>query len=179
VSAVVAPHTPWAFDDAVADGVDALAPLYALAASTTPPTFINLDMEEYKDLDLTIAVFTRLLERPELRSYSAGIVLQTYLPDALGAMTHLQQWAAERVAGGGAPIKVRVVKGANLPMETVDAELAAGDLGVEEGHRRLVQGGPRLRPAARAHPGRTGGGGGAQPVRRGAGDAARAAARRH
>jgi RHH-type proline utilization regulon transcriptional repressor/proline dehydrogenase/delta 1-pyrroline-5-carboxylate dehydrogenase len=28
-----------------------------------------------------------------------------------------------RVAAGGAPIKVRVVKGANLPMESVDAEL--------------------------------------------------------
>ncbi|MBI4899232.1 MAG: bifunctional proline dehydrogenase/L-glutamate gamma-semialdehyde dehydrogenase, partial [Actinobacteria bacterium] len=123
VSSVVAPHTPWALDEAVADAVDALAPLYELAASTTPATFINLDMEEYKDLDLTIAVFTRLLERPQLHTYSAGIVLQAYLPDALGAMTHLQQWAAERVAAGGAPIKVRVVKGANLPMETVDAEL--------------------------------------------------------
>ena len=77
VSAVVAPHTPWAFDAAVADAVEALAPLYDLAATTTPATFINLDMEEYKDLDLTIAVFTTLLERPELRGYSAGIVLQT------------------------------------------------------------------------------------------------------
>ncbi len=123
VSAVVAPHTPWAFDAAVADAVDALAPLYELAAGTTPATFINLDMEEYKDLDLTIAVFTTLLERPELRSYSGGIVLQAYLPDALGAMVHLQQWAAARVAAGGAPVKVRVVKGANLPMESVDAEL--------------------------------------------------------
>ena len=123
VSAVVAPHTPWAFDAAVADAVEALAPLYELAASTTPRTFINLDMEEYKDLDLTIAVFTTLLERPELRDYSAGIVLQTYLPDALGAMMRLQEWAAERVAESGAPIKVRVVKGANLPMESVDAEI--------------------------------------------------------
>ncbi|MHB1008322.1 MAG: bifunctional proline dehydrogenase/L-glutamate gamma-semialdehyde dehydrogenase [Propionibacteriaceae bacterium] len=123
VSAVVAPHTPWAFDAAVADAVEALAPLYELAATTTPATFINLDMEEYKDLDLTIAVFTTLLERPELRHYSAGIVLQTYLPDALGAMIRLQEWAAERVVSGGAPIKVRVVKGANLPMENVDAEI--------------------------------------------------------
>lgn len=36
-------------------------------------------------------------------------------------MKHLQEWAAERVANGGGRIKVRVVKGANLSMETVDA----------------------------------------------------------
>ena len=123
VSAVVAPHTPWAFQEAVRHAVETLAPLYELAAAGSAATFVNLDMEEYKDLDLTIAVFTSLLERPELRHYSAGIVLQAYLPDALDAMIRLQEWAAARVAAGGAPIKVRVVKGANLPMESVDAEL--------------------------------------------------------
>jgi len=123
VSAVVAPHTPWAFDEAVSHAVETLAPLYEVAAASTPPTFVNLDMEEYKDLDLTIAVFTKLLERPKLRGYAAGIVLQAYLPDALGAMIRLQEWASARVASGGSPIKVRVVKGANLPMESVDAEL--------------------------------------------------------
>ncbi len=120
VSSTVAPHSPWAFDDAVAHAVDALAPLYAIAVKRGK--FINLDMEEYKDLDLTIAVFTTILERPEFRGLEAGIVLQAYLPDALGAMIRLQEWAAARVADGGAPIKVRVVKGANLPMERVDAE---------------------------------------------------------
>ncbi|MFT4234352.1 MAG: bifunctional proline dehydrogenase/L-glutamate gamma-semialdehyde dehydrogenase, partial [Microbacterium sp.] len=120
VSSTVAPHSPWAFEEAVAHATGALAPLFAAAKARG--TFINLDMEEYKDLDLTIAVFQALLERDEFRDYEAGIVLQAYLPDALGAMMRLQQWAAERVAAGGAPIKVRVVKGANLPMERVDAE---------------------------------------------------------
>ncbi|MDQ4501488.1 proline dehydrogenase family protein [Sinomonas sp. ASV322] len=126
VSATVAPHNHWAFDEAVADIVDSLAPLYRLAAESTKerkPKFINLDMEEYKDLGLTIEVFTRLLDREEFRGLEAGIVLQAYLPDALGAMIRLQEWAARRVAAGGAPIKVRVVKGANLPMEHVDAEI--------------------------------------------------------
>ncbi|WP_313355881.1 bifunctional proline dehydrogenase/L-glutamate gamma-semialdehyde dehydrogenase [Microbacterium sp.] len=127
VSSTVAPHSPWAFDKAVADAAEALLPLYRIAArglSTGSGTqkFINLDMEEYKDLDLTIAVFTSILDRPEFQSLEAGIVLQAYLPDALSAMMRLQEWAAARVASGGAPIKVRVVKGANLPMETVDAE---------------------------------------------------------
>lgn len=121
VSSTVAPHTPWAFDAAVADAADALRPLYRLARENG--TFINLDMEEYKDLELTLAVFTGLLEEAEFTGMEAGIVLQAYLPDALSAMMRLQEWAAARVAAGGAPIKVRVVKGANLPMERVDADV--------------------------------------------------------
>src|SRR5699024_5773954 len=85
--------------------------------------FINLDMEEYPDLDLTVAVFKGVLQRPEFHDLEAGIVLQAYLPDALEVMMDLQEWAAARVARGGAPIKVRVVKGANLPMEIVDARI--------------------------------------------------------
>ncbi|MDQ4491322.1 bifunctional proline dehydrogenase/L-glutamate gamma-semialdehyde dehydrogenase [Sinomonas sp. ASV486] len=123
VSSTVAPHNHWAFEEAVEHIIESLAPLYRLAASSAAPKFINLDMEEYKDLDLTIAVFTRLLDREEFRGLEAGIVLQAYLPDALGAMIHLQEWASRRVAASGAPIKVRVVKGANLPMEHVDAEV--------------------------------------------------------
>ncbi|WP_077488690.1 proline dehydrogenase family protein [Sinomonas mesophila] len=123
VSSTVAPHNHWAFHEAVEHIIEKLAPLYRLAASSRPQKFINLDMEEYKDLELTIAVFTRLLDRPEFRGLEAGIVLQAYLPDALGAMIRLQEWAEARVAAGGAPIKVRVVKGANLPMERVDADL--------------------------------------------------------
>src|SRR5690606_29808621 len=69
----------------------------------------------------TIAVFTRLLEDPRLKHLEAGIVLQTYLPDALPALRELTAWARDRVEHGGAAIKVRLVKGANLPMEKVDA----------------------------------------------------------
>ncbi len=123
VSSTVAPHNHLAFNEAVNHIMEKLAPLYRLAASSSPRKFINLDMEEYKDLDLTIAVFTRLLEMPEFHDLEAGIVLQAYLPDALGAMIGLQHWAADRTAKDGAPIKVRVVKGANLPMELVDADL--------------------------------------------------------
>ncbi len=121
VSSTVAPHNPWSFDEAVAHATEALLPLYRQARDNG--TFINLDMEEFKDLDLTIAVFTGLLDRDELLSFKGGIVLQAYLPDSFAAMQRLQEWATERVARGGASIKVRVVKGANLPMEEVDAEI--------------------------------------------------------
>ncbi|RRD61755.1 proline dehydrogenase family protein [Leucobacter sp. OH1287] len=128
VSATVAPHNHWAFDEAVAHIEDQLVPLFQRANEATPKKFINLDMEEYKDLDLTLAVFKRILERPEFKNLEAGIVLQAYLPDALGAMIDLQEWAADRVAGGGAPIKVRIVKGANLPMEIVDGAIHGWDV---------------------------------------------------
>jgi len=123
VSAIVAPHSPWAFDQTVQEVIERLTPLYKIAADSTKKKFINLDMEEYRDLDMTIAVFKGLLAKPEFKELSAGIVLQAYLPDALRVMIDLQQWAALRVIDGGAPIKVRVVKGANLPMERVDAEM--------------------------------------------------------
>ncbi|RXZ49176.1 aldehyde dehydrogenase family protein [Agromyces fucosus] len=121
VSSVVSQLSMWSFDEAVAKVVAKLTPLYELAAKSRTPKFINLDMEEYRDLDLTIAVFTTLLDQPQLRGLEAGIVLQTYLPDALGAMQELTAWAKNRRAQGGAPIKVRIVKGANLAMEHVDA----------------------------------------------------------
>ncbi|WP_394554046.1 proline dehydrogenase family protein [Agromyces sp. MMS24-JH15] len=126
VSSVVSQLSMWSFDDTVERVVEKLTPLYRLAARSSAagkPKFINLDMEEYRDLDLTIAVFRALLDQPEFQALEAGIVLQTYLPDALDAMQRLTAWAQARRAAGGAPIKVRVVKGANLAMEHVDAEL--------------------------------------------------------
>ncbi|MCQ9164976.1 bifunctional proline dehydrogenase/L-glutamate gamma-semialdehyde dehydrogenase [Arthrobacter sp. STN4] len=122
-SSTVAPHSAWAFDDAVNHVVQELTPLYALANSFPKPKFINLDMEEYKDLTMTIAVFKRILDKPEFKNLEAGIVLQAYLPDTLAAMIELQEWAAARRAAGGAPVKVRIVKGANLPMEQVQASV--------------------------------------------------------
>ncbi|MFC3299543.1 aldehyde dehydrogenase family protein [Arthrobacter agilis] len=123
VSSTVAPHPAWAFEEAVEHVAEKLTPLYTLAARSEARKFINLDMEEYKDLDLTIAVFMKILDRPEFDTLEAGIVLQAYLPDSLAAMIRLQEWSAARRARGGAGIKVRVVKGANLPMETVEASL--------------------------------------------------------
>ncbi|QLD11495.1 bifunctional proline dehydrogenase/L-glutamate gamma-semialdehyde dehydrogenase [Microbacterium oleivorans] len=121
VSAVISRISMWAFDEVVTDVVERLLPLYLSAAEDG--TFINLDMEEYRDLDLTIAVFTRLLEDDRLHGLEAGIVLQAYLPDALDALDQLTAWAQTRVAAGGSRIKIRLVKGANLAMERVDAAM--------------------------------------------------------
>ncbi|WP_050029011.1 proline dehydrogenase family protein [Verrucomicrobium sp. BvORR034] len=85
--------------------------------------FVNLDMEEYRDLELTLAAIQRTLNEPEFFGLRAGIVLQAYLPDSWKAQQELTKWARMRVVGGGAPAKLRLVKGANLAMEQVDAEL--------------------------------------------------------
>lgn len=122
VSAIVSPHSPWSFNEAVSDVIERLTPLYRIASESKKQKFINLDMEEYHDLDMTVAVFKGILSKPEFTNLQAGIVLQAYLPDAVRAMIDIQQFAASRVFAGGAPVKVRVVKGANLPMERVDAE---------------------------------------------------------
>jgi RHH-type proline utilization regulon transcriptional repressor/proline dehydrogenase/delta 1-pyrroline-5-carboxylate dehydrogenase len=123
VSSVVAQLSMWSYDQTVERVVEKLVPLYEKAAATNPPTFINLDMEEYRDLEMTLDVFQRVLGRESLHHYYGGIVMQAYLPEALDAMKRLSAFATERVAKGGAQLKVRVVKGANLQMEQVDAAL--------------------------------------------------------
>src|SRR5207249_147577 len=65
------------------------------------PKFINLDMEEYRDLDLTVTAFREVLDEPEFLSLSAGIVLQAYLPDSHRVQRALTEWALARRALGG------------------------------------------------------------------------------
>ena len=85
--------------------------------------FVNLDMEEYRDLTITFQAFISTLEQEEFYDLSAGIVLQAYLPDAYPLQQKLTGWARQRVLGGGAPIKLRIVKGANMEMEKLESAL--------------------------------------------------------
>lgn len=97
--------------------------LYRAAMAHPEPKFVNLDMEEYRDLRLTCDAFRVVLDEEEFKGYEAGIVLQAYLPDAWPVQRELNAWARRRVDSGGAGIKIRIVKGANLAMEKVDAEI--------------------------------------------------------
>lgn len=96
---------------------------YVESDGVKTPKFINLDMEEYKDAHFTLHLFKEVLSLPQFKNYSAGIVVQAYLPDAYGFQTELLEFAKARVADGGAPIKMRIVKGCNLEMETVVSSL--------------------------------------------------------
>ena len=110
---------------------DRLDPLYREAArlrftradGTSTPKFIYLDMEEYRDMRLTAAAFMRTLDRPGLEAVNAGIALQAYLPDSARVLAEIHEWARARVARGGSPVTVRIVKGANMEMERVEASL--------------------------------------------------------
>lgn len=110
-----------AWDATVAEAKQRLRRLYRAAAADHK--FVNLDMEEYRDLALTLTAFREVLDEPEFQKLSAGVVLQAYLPDSWTAQRELTDWARARVAAGGTPIKIRLVKGANLAMEAVEAEL--------------------------------------------------------
>src|SRR5437870_2452100 len=118
-----------AFRATVARVAERLRTLYRAAAKhqyrhpdgRVTPKFINLDMEEYRDLDLTVTAFSEVLDEPEFALLSAGIVLQAYLPDSHRVQRAITEWALARRARGGAPIKLRIVKGANLAMERMEA----------------------------------------------------------
>lgn len=128
ISSVCAQISLLAWDDTFERICEHLRILYR-AAMENPVTedgatrakFVNLDMEEYRDLELTYRVFRHVLSDPEFHKLSAGIVLQAYIPDSFPIQQELTQWAVERYEQGGAPIKIRIVKGANLAMEQIEA----------------------------------------------------------
>jgi len=91
---------------------------------TEVPKFVYLDMEEYRDLPITVAAFMRTLDRPGLEGVNAGIALQAYVPDSYQAQRTINAWARERVSKGGSAVTVRLVKGANMEMERVEASVA-------------------------------------------------------
>lgn len=93
------------------------------ADGTRVEKFVNLDMEEYRDLHLTKELFKKVLDEEEFKNYSAGIVLQAYIPDSYPIQQELTEWASQRKAKGGGHVKIRIVKGANLAMEQFEASI--------------------------------------------------------
>ena len=79
ISAVVANLDVLAFEHSVDRICDRLRVLYRDAQAASPRTFVNLDMEEYRDLPLTLASLRRVLDEPEFEGIDAGVVLQAYL----------------------------------------------------------------------------------------------------
>ncbi len=128
-----------------------LREVYRAAMGTLPRTFVNLDMEEYRDLELSLRAFMAILDEPEFADLEAGIVLQAYIPDSHAALDRLCSWANARYARTGAGIKIRIVKGANLAMEQVEAALHdwpqapyATKLDVDASFKRILENALRL-----------------------------------
>ena len=131
VSTIYSQILPIARERAVKVLCDRMELLYRAAANSSftrsdgevVQKFVYLDMEEYRDLWITVQVFTETLDRRGLENVNAGIALQAYVPDSYLAQEQILAWAKERVAKGGAPVTIRLVKGANMEMERVDASI--------------------------------------------------------
>ncbi len=131
ISTIFSQIHPLAFDHSVNIISERLGELYRTAAShhfskndgSRIPKFVNLDMESYRDLAITAAAFMRTLDQPEFEQLSAGMALQAYLPDSYSMMQEITNWARKRVEAGGSPVKIRIVKGANMEMEKVEAAI--------------------------------------------------------
>lgn len=131
ISTIYSQISPVAREHTVRILCDRLGRLFSEAAAlrcmrpdgASVPKFIYLDMEEYRDLHLTAEAFMRTLDRPGLEAVSAGIALQAYIPDSAQVQRLITEWAERRRSAGGAPIRIRLVKGANLEMERVEASI--------------------------------------------------------
>src|SRR5882762_187296 len=122
------------------------------------PKFVNLDMEEYRDLALTVTAFQEVLDEDEFMALPAGIVLQAYLPESHRVQRGLVAWALARIERHGAPIKLRIVKGANLAMERIEADLHGWEqapftskIEVDANFKRMIEYGCRPEHARAVH----------------------------
>ncbi len=51
------------------------------------------------------------------------MALQAYLPDSYYILKNITAWARRRVVAGGSPVKIRIVKGANMEMERFESAI--------------------------------------------------------
>jgi RHH-type transcriptional regulator, proline utilization regulon repressor / proline dehydrogenase / delta 1-pyrroline-5-carboxylate dehydrogenase len=117
ISSLYSQIDPMDFAGSRAALLDALRPLFR--AAVAQGAFLNLDLEQFRYRDLTFTVFKKLLLEEEFRTYpDFGIVVQAYLRDAEDDLNGLVEFAQRR----GAPVTVRLVKGAYWDYETVNAQ---------------------------------------------------------
>lgn len=132
-------------------------PLFLTAKAKN--VFINVDLEDWDKHDITYALFEKLLSHPDLASYPhVGIVVQAYLKSAADDVERLMALAKRR----GAPITVRLVKGAYWDYEVVHAaqyghacpvftDKAASDQSYEKLTRVMLENTDLLLPAFGSH----------------------------
>ena len=121
--------------------------------------YVHVDMEQYTYRALTFELFKRVLAEADFRDWSdVGIVVQTYQPDAEDELRDLLQWVETR----GAPITVRLVKGAYWDSEVLTArglgwpepvylQKWRSDAAYERCARFLMEHHDKLRPAIASH----------------------------
>jgi RHH-type proline utilization regulon transcriptional repressor/proline dehydrogenase/delta 1-pyrroline-5-carboxylate dehydrogenase len=130
-----------------------------LRAASEQGAFVNVDMESYDKKSATLAVFQSILDEAEFRGVTdVGIVTQAYLRDSEADLRQLCAWADRR----GAPVWVRLVKGAYWDYETIHARSVGWPVPVFEDKREtdanferltelLILNHQTLRPAIASH----------------------------
>lgn len=136
---------------------DRLSKLLDLAI--TYDTFINVDMEQFEILPLTMDVFETVLMDEKYRNYPhIGIVCQAYLRESEHILERLINFAKER----GTPFGIRLVKGAYWDYEQAFAEQQNWpcpvfdikedtDANYEKLTEMLIQAFPLVRPSIGSH----------------------------
>ncbi|HLP41125.1 MAG TPA: proline dehydrogenase family protein, partial [Fibrobacteria bacterium] len=136
---------------------DKLLPLFLLARRGN--VFLNVDLESTQLRGITYDLFEELLAHPELKAWPhVGIVVQAYLKDAHADVDRLLSLAKRR----GAPVSVRLVKGAYWDYEVATARQwglpcpvltskAATDARYEALSRVLLRNADHLAPAFGSH----------------------------
>jgi RHH-type proline utilization regulon transcriptional repressor/proline dehydrogenase/delta 1-pyrroline-5-carboxylate dehydrogenase len=89
-----------------------------LDAARTQKIGVTVDMEQYDFKHIVMQCFMTVLGEPEFRDWPhAGIAVQAYLREARADLQQLIDWAERR----GAPVQIRLVRGAYWDYETVIA----------------------------------------------------------
>jgi len=86
-----------------------------LEAASAQGGFVNVDMEQYHLRNLTLFLIQRLLDDQFPQETAVGVVIQAYLKDSEEVTQRLLAWAK----GRGAPITIRLVRGAYWDSEVI------------------------------------------------------------
>ncbi|MDX1919110.1 MAG: proline dehydrogenase family protein, partial [Candidatus Caenarcaniphilales bacterium] len=136
---------------------DRLRPL--LREAKNKNAFLNIDMEDCEMKDLTLTVFTSILEEPEFIDFkNIGIVIQAYLRSSKSDLLGLVEWCK----ANNRSVQVRLVKGAYWDYEVIKAKQNGWEIPVftskestdynyEKLSRILLQNWQYTRPAFGSH----------------------------
>ena len=156
-SSLYSQFRPQAFEKSVAAATDRLKSICKQAVEHG--VSICLDMEHRQLKNLTLAVYRKLLEDPELAGWpGSGIAVQTYLREAEDDLGSLLDWSSRREQ----PLTVRLIKGAYWDAELVEAgqnnwpapvwlHKAETDVAFEDAARRILETSPQVRLACGSH----------------------------
>lgn len=119
-SSIGSRFTPMGVDEALAR-VLPRARLIAEAAS--PGRSLVFDAESSDELEVTRRLVADLARDPRFAEVEIGMALQAYLVDSGAVADELVELSRERARRRFAPLRVRLVKGANLGIERIRASL--------------------------------------------------------